>query len=50
MLPVNFYGRVVDTPQGKKWIDTQVTGTNAFIQLIIISYLCNVVNITYFFI
>lgn len=24
MLPVNFYGRVVDTPQGKKWIDTQV--------------------------
>lgn len=25
MLPVNFYGRVVDTPDGKKWIDTQVT-------------------------
>lgn len=24
MLPVNFYGRVVDTPEGKKWIDTQV--------------------------
>ncbi|XP_063394841.1 glycogen phosphorylase [Cydia fagiglandana] len=24
MLPVNFYGRVVDTPQGKKWVDTQV--------------------------
>lgn len=24
MLPVNFYGRVVDTPDGKKWIDTQV--------------------------
>lgn len=24
MIPVNFYGRVVDTPQGKKWVDTQV--------------------------
>ncbi|XP_063533113.1 glycogen phosphorylase [Cydia strobilella] len=24
MLPVNFYGKVVDTPQGKKWVDTQV--------------------------
>ncbi|GBP44673.1 Glycogen phosphorylase [Eumeta japonica] len=24
MLPVNFYGRVVDTPQGAKWVDTQV--------------------------
>lgn len=24
MLPVNFYGRVVDTPDGKKWIDTQI--------------------------
>ncbi|KAI8442396.1 hypothetical protein MSG28_005913 [Choristoneura fumiferana] len=24
MLPVNFYGRVVETPQGKKWVDTQV--------------------------
>jgi Carbohydrate phosphorylase len=23
-LPVNFYGRVVDTPEGKKWVDTQV--------------------------
>lgn len=25
MLPVNFFGRVVDTPEGKKWIDTQVS-------------------------
>jgi len=24
MLPVNFYGRVEDTPKGKKWVDTQV--------------------------
>lgn len=24
MLPVNFYGRVIDTPDGKKWVDTQV--------------------------
>lgn len=24
MIPVNFYGRVEDTPQGKKWVDTQV--------------------------
>lgn len=24
MLPVNFYGRVEDTPHGKKWVDTQV--------------------------
>lgn len=24
MLPVNFYGRVIDTPEGKKWTDTQV--------------------------
>jgi len=24
MIPVNFYGRVVDTPQGKEWVDTQV--------------------------
>ncbi|KAJ1519591.1 hypothetical protein ONE63_004866 [Megalurothrips usitatus] len=24
MLPVNFYGRVEDTPRGKKWVDTQV--------------------------
>jgi starch phosphorylase len=23
-LPVNFYGRVEDTPEGKKWVDTQV--------------------------
>ncbi|EDX03405.1 GD23132 [Drosophila simulans] len=23
MLPVNFYGRVIDTPEGKKWVDTQ---------------------------
>lgn len=25
MIPVNFYGRVEDTPQGKKWVDTQVS-------------------------
>ena len=24
MLPINFYGRVIDTPEGKKWVDTQV--------------------------
>ncbi|XP_053996753.1 glycogen phosphorylase [Hylaeus anthracinus] len=24
MLPVNFYGQVIDTPEGKKWINTQV--------------------------
>jgi len=24
MLPVNFYGRVVDTPQGKQWVDSVV--------------------------
>ncbi|ALC37975.1 GlyP [Drosophila busckii] len=23
MLPINFYGRVIDTPEGKKWVDTQ---------------------------
>lgn len=25
MLPVNFYGRVEDTPTGKKWVNTQVS-------------------------
>merc|ERR1712142_475510 len=24
MLPVNFYGRVIDTPQGKQWVDSVV--------------------------
>uniref|UniRef100_A0A336K387 Alpha-1,4 glucan phosphorylase n=1 Tax=Culicoides sonorensis TaxID=179676 RepID=A0A336K387_CULSO len=24
MLPINFYGRVIDTPEGKKWVDTQI--------------------------
>ena len=24
MLPVNFYGKVIDTPEGKKWVNTQV--------------------------
>ncbi|XP_037025265.1 glycogen phosphorylase [Bradysia coprophila] len=24
MLPVNFFGRVIDTDEGKKWVDTQV--------------------------
>jgi starch phosphorylase len=24
MLPINFYGHVIDTPEGKKWVDTQV--------------------------
>ncbi|KAL5277810.1 PYGB family protein [Megaselia abdita] len=24
MLPINFYGRVIDTPDGKKWVDTQI--------------------------
>lgn len=24
MKPVHFYGRVIDTPEGKKWVDTQV--------------------------
>ncbi|KAJ8919353.1 hypothetical protein NQ315_003938 [Exocentrus adspersus] len=24
MLPVNFYGNVIDTPEGKKWVNTQV--------------------------
>jgi len=24
MIPVNFYGRVEDTPTGKKWVDTQI--------------------------
>jgi len=24
MLPVNFYGRVIDTPEGRKWVDTQI--------------------------
>ncbi|RZC37387.1 hypothetical protein BDFB_011167, partial [Asbolus verrucosus] len=24
MLPVNFYGNVIDTPKGKKWVNTQV--------------------------
>ena len=24
MIPVNFYGKVIDTPTGRKWIDTQV--------------------------
>lgn len=24
MLPVNFYGHVIDTPEGKKWVNTQV--------------------------
>uniref|UniRef100_A0A1A9UT61 Alpha-1,4 glucan phosphorylase n=1 Tax=Glossina austeni TaxID=7395 RepID=A0A1A9UT61_GLOAU len=24
MLPVKFYGRVIDTPEGKKWVDAQV--------------------------
>ena len=23
MLPISFYGRVIDTPEGKKWVDTQ---------------------------
>lgn len=25
MIPVNFYGRVVDSPTGRKWVDTQVS-------------------------
>lgn len=25
MLPVNFYGQVIDTPEGKKWVNTQVS-------------------------
>lgn len=24
MLPINFYGRVIDTAEGKKWVDTQI--------------------------
>jgi len=24
MLPINFYGRVIDTDEGRKWVDTQV--------------------------
>jgi starch phosphorylase len=24
MLPINFYGHVIDTPEGKKWVNTQV--------------------------
>lgn len=24
MIPVNFFGRVMDTPDGKRWIDTQI--------------------------
>lgn len=24
MLPINFYGHVIDTPEGKKWVDTQI--------------------------
>lgn len=24
MLPVNFYGNVIETPEGKKWVNTQV--------------------------
>lgn len=24
MLPVNFYGNVIDSPQGRKWVNTQV--------------------------
>ncbi|KAL1122019.1 hypothetical protein AAG570_003425 [Ranatra chinensis] len=24
MIPVHFYGRVIDTPEGKKWVDTQL--------------------------
>lgn len=24
MLPINFYGRTIDTPEGSKWVDTQV--------------------------
>lgn len=24
MLPINFYGRVIDIPEGKKWVDTQI--------------------------
>ncbi|KAL1401769.1 hypothetical protein pipiens_006375 [Culex pipiens pipiens] len=23
MIPIHFYGRVIDTPEGKKWVDTQ---------------------------
>jgi len=24
MIPVNFYGRVIDSPKGREWVDTQV--------------------------
>jgi starch phosphorylase len=24
MIPVNFFGRVMDTPDGKRWVDTQI--------------------------
>lgn len=24
MIPVNFFGRVMDTPDGKRWTDTQI--------------------------
>ena len=32
-LPVNFYGRVVDTPEGKKWVDTQVCNILQFVSV-----------------
>lgn len=34
MLPVNFYGHVIDTPEGKKWVNTQVRIRVAFTLLI----------------
>lgn len=30
MLPVNFYGHVIDTPEGKKWVNTQVRRSDRF--------------------
>lgn len=30
MLPVNFYGHVIDTPEGKKWVNTQVRRRDQF--------------------
>lgn len=36
MLPVHFYGRVEETKEGSKWVDTQVliTGGKKFLQIV----------------
>ena len=45
MLPVNFYGHVIDAPEGKKWVNTQVcirtfSAFGIFIEVFLMKFDC----------